>query len=54
MMVLLFRLSHRYIAAPTYVETEIVPQSEAIFPAMTVCPERQSFKADVLKVRAKK
>ncbi len=31
-------------------ETSIVPQSEAVFPAMTVCPEGGAYKKDVLRV----
>ena len=40
-----------YINFPTYVETKIVSQDKAIFPAMTICPVKDGYKKEVLKVR---
>ena len=34
---------------PTYISSEIAPQQEAGFPAMTVCPVSNGYKEDVLK-----
>ena len=39
-----------YINFPTYVETKIVPQPDAIFPAMTICPVSNGYKKEVLEV----
>ena len=39
-----------YINFPTYIETKIVPQSSAIFPAMTICPVKNGYKQEVLQV----
>ena len=39
-----------YILHPTYVETKIVAQRKALFPAMTICPVSKGYKEDVLKV----
>ena len=41
---------YSYIEGPTYVSTDIVPQSKAVFPAMTVCPEGGAYKKEALKV----
>ena len=35
----------------TYVETKIVPQRDALFPAMTICPGISGYKRDKLQVR---
>ena len=40
-----------YINFPTYVETKIVSQDKAIFPAMTICPVKDGYKKEVLQVR---
>ena len=40
-----------YINFPTYVETKIVTQPKAIFPAMTICPVKDGYKKEVLLVR---
>ncbi len=40
----------RYLADPTYLDTYIVEQHEAQFPAMTVCPDVKGYKTDVLQV----
>ena len=34
---------------PTYISSEIVPQKQAEFPAMTVCAETEKYKEDVLE-----
>ena len=39
-----------YFRHPTYIETKIVAQPKAIFPAMTVCPVKDGYKEDVLEV----
>ena len=39
----------KFLQGPTYMSSEIVPQKEAEFPAMTVCPETKRYKEDVLK-----
>ena len=39
-----------YIKGPTYIETKVVQQNKALFPAMTICPVSNGYKADVLKV----
>jgi hypothetical protein len=33
---------------PTYISSDILAQKDAEFPAMTVCPESNSYKEDVL------
>jgi len=39
-----------YFSEPTYYSTKIVPQKEAAFPALTVCPLSDGYKKDVLAV----
>ena len=41
----------KYMQGPTYISSEIVPQKEAGFPAMTVCPVSSSkgYKVEVLR-----
>ncbi len=34
---------------PTYMSSEILPQNQAEFPAMTVCPETKGYKEEVLQ-----
>ena len=34
---------------PTYISSEIVPQKQAEFPAMTVCAETEKYKEEVLQ-----
>ena len=41
----------KYSTWPIYTETNIVPQNEANFPAMTFCPLSNGYKESVLKVR---
>ena len=38
----------KFIQGPTYISSEIVAQNQAEFPAMTVCPESNGYKEDVL------
>ncbi len=40
-----------YFDGPTYFSSHVVPQTEAAFPAMTVCPEEKRYKQEVLEVR---
>ena len=40
----------RYVEEPRYVETKIEPQNKALFPAMTICPQRGGYKEQILKV----
>ena len=40
-----------YSRWPIYTETNITPQNEANFPAMTFCPAHDGYKEDVLRVR---
>ena len=42
-----------YIMYPTYVETKIVSQPNAIFPAMTICPVKDGYNKTVLEVTRK-
>ena len=39
----------KFLQGPTYMSSEIVPQKEAEFPAMTVCPQTKEYKEDVLR-----
>ena len=39
-----------YSRWPIYTETNITPQSEANFPAMTFCPAHSGYKEHILKV----
>ena len=41
----------KYAEEPTYISSRIVDQWEADFPAITVCPEYNGLKEDVLQVR---
>ena len=38
----------KFAKGPTYISSEIVPQKEAGFPALTICPESNKYKEDVL------
>ena len=40
----------KFVQHPTYVSTYITKQQDAAFPAVTVCPEKSSYKSDVLEV----
>ena len=40
-----------YSRWPIYTETNITPQNEANFPAMTFCPAPDGYKENVLRVR---
>ena len=40
----------KFFNYPTYIETRIVPQDEALFPALTICPVADGYKEDVLQV----
>ena len=41
----------KYAEDPTYISSRIVDQWEAAIPAITVCPEYNGLKLDVLQVR---
>lgn len=45
-----FQCLRKYFSNPTYIATDVVPQSEAEFPAITICPEGNSYKDEVLWV----
>ena len=40
---------HKYFQGPTYISTDIVAQSKAGFPALTICPESNGYKEQVLQ-----
>ena len=40
---------HKYFQGPTYISTDIVDQSKAGFPALTICPESNGYKEQVLQ-----
>ena len=50
LVIQIVQLIIKYLEGPTYVETDIVPQHSATFPALTVCPEGEPYKKDVLAV----
>ena len=39
-----------YWQEPTYVETKVAPQHKALFPAMTICPQKNGYNEQSLKV----
>jgi hypothetical protein len=39
-----------YLSNPTFTETVILPQYQADVPALTVCPQYNGYKKDILKV----
>ena len=39
----------KYSKGPTYISSKILDQKEATFPAMTICPENDGYKLDVLQ-----
>ena len=39
-----------YYEEPTYVETRVAPQHQAMFPAMTICPQNNGYNEEKLKV----
>ena len=43
------RCFEKYLGYPTYVSTKIVHQASAEFPAITICPEKNGYKEDVLQ-----
>ena len=43
------RCFEKYFGYPTYVSTKIVDQASADFPAITICPEKNGYKEDVLQ-----
>ena len=43
------RCFEKYFGYPTYVSTKIVHQALAEFPAITICPEKNGYKEDVLQ-----
>ena len=43
------RCFEKYFGYPTYVSTKIVEQASAEFPAITICPEKNGYKEDVLQ-----
>ena len=50
LLVQIYKCYDRYVKGPTYVETKIVPQQNALFPHITFCAVRGGYKADVLEV----
>ena len=50
LLVQIYKCYDRYTQGPTYIETKIVPQRKALFPAITICAVRGGYKSDVLKV----
>ena len=52
LLVQVYKCCVHYLEGPTYVETKIVPQWKALFPAMTICGAGKdtNYKKDVLKV----
>ena len=50
LLVQIYKCFDRYMKGPTYVETKIVSQNKALFPAITFCAVRGGYKAPVLKV----
>ena len=40
----------RFIEEPTYIETKVAPQHKALFPAITICPQRNGYNEQNLKV----
>ena len=40
---------HKYFQGPTYISTDNVDQSKAGFPALTICPESNGYKEQVLQ-----
>ena len=51
LLVQIYKCYDRYIQVPTYIETKIVPQRKALFPAITICAVRGGYKSEVLKVK---
>ena len=39
---------HKFFQEPTYISTHIVEQKKAGFPAMTICPESNGYKEEIL------
>ena len=50
LLVQIFDCVNHYLNEPTYVETKVVPQNKALFPAMTICPQSNGYNEDTLKV----
>ena len=50
LLVQIYKCFDRYMKGPTYVETKIVSQNKALFPAITFCAVRGGYKTAVLKV----
>ena len=40
----------RYMEEPTYIVTKVAPQHKALFPAMTICPLKNGYNEQILKV----
>ena len=40
----------KYVEGPTFTEMKIAKQQEAEFAAVTLCPQNNGYRADVLKV----
>ena len=49
LMIQVIRCIFKYVEVPTYVSSKILNQNKADFPAITVCPNDNGYKADVLK-----
>ena len=52
LLVQIYKCFDRYMKGPTYVETKIVSQNKALFPATTFCAVKGGYKSSVLKVRS--
>lgn len=44
------RCVYKFAQVPTYLSTDVVAQNDSEFPAVTLCPEDDGYKADVLQV----
>ena len=49
LIIQVIRCFEKYFGYPTYVSTKIVHQASAEFPAITICPEKNGYKEDVLQ-----
>ena len=46
----IYRCCDLFNKGHTYIETKVVPQTEILFPAVTICPATYGYKLDVLQV----
>ena len=51
LMIQTYQCLKKYFSNPTYIATDVVAQNKAEFPAITICPEGNSYKAEALLVR---